>query len=196
MRAPILKFLTSSMEPHFLNNLPPAGPSTIRRQIILPYALIFADWRRERNQLKRRLRPRFLDASNEEIEDAISAAIELLLTKSHMFSTANEVRAWLFTSSIYCLMNERRKSWKRASLDEAAALPSEEDAAGAIELRDFLDVALEVLSNEDRELLLAKYRDGEPIAEFARKHGLSQERLHKRQQRALKKVQSRIKRFR
>jgi RNA polymerase sigma factor (sigma-70 family) len=75
-------------------------------------------------------------------------------------------------------------------------VPSEEGAAGAIELRDFLDVALEVLSNEDRELLLAKYRDGEPIAEFARKHGLSQERLHKRQQRALKKVQSRIKRFR
>ncbi|HWF44113.1 MAG TPA: sigma-70 family RNA polymerase sigma factor [Candidatus Kapabacteria bacterium] len=184
------------MEPHCLNTLPLDGPSIINRQIILPCALIFADWRRERNQLKRRLRPRFLGASNEEIEDAISAAIELLLTKSLLFSTANEVRAWLFTSSLYCLMNERRKLRKHTTLDEALNLPCEEDAARTLELRDFLDVMLDILSNEDRELLLAKYRDGESIAEFARMHGLSQERLHKRQQRALKKVQSRIKKIR
>ena len=184
------------MEPHFLNNLPVAGPSVIDRQIILPYALIFADWRRERNQLKRRLRPRFLDASNEEIEDAISAAIELLLTKSHTFSAANEVRAWLFTSSIYCLMNERRKSRKHTTLDEALNMSCKEDAARTLELRDLLDAALDVLSKDDRELLLAKYRDGESIAEYARKHDLSIGCLHKRQQRALKKVRSRIKKFR
>ncbi|GEM_PF-5272196 len=157
---------------------------------------IFADLRRERHRLKTRLRPRFATLSNDDLEDAISAAIELMLTRQLVFKSLDEMRAWLFTSSVYCLMNERRRVKKYMGLEEASSYASDEDCSRTLEQQSTLQAALTILNEADRELLLAKYTRGISIVEVATKRGTTVSSLHKRQQRALKRVRARMRSLR
>ena len=52
-------------------------------------------------------------------------------------------------------------------------IENEDETIHILEERDLIDVMLEVLSEDDRELLLERFESGNSIAEIARKEGHS-----------------------
>jgi DNA-directed RNA polymerase specialized sigma24 family protein len=119
-----------------------------------------------------------------------------LLAKVIVFETAAELRSWLYVTSSYCILNDRRKNRRRAAIEEAEGIGFDDEATVAFVNRDLIDAALSILTEGDRELLLAKYESGISIVENARLTYTSVTRLQKRQQRALKRVRLRGKKLR
>jgi len=164
--------------------------------IIPPYLLVFTDWPRERSRMRRQLRDVWRRASREDVDDAIEAAVELLFVKALEFPNAEIAKGWLYAAAINCLRNERRKSkrHKIADLEEATEVP--DGATMKSEKQELLELAMEALSEQDREILLARYMKGISITEYARRYGLKYEQLKKRQQRSLKKLKLIFKKLR
>jgi RNA polymerase sigma factor (sigma-70 family) len=148
----------------------------------------YETWKFENKRLIRGLRLRFTNVSGPDVEDAIEAAIELLLNKRINFLKIEEWRAWLFVSSSYCLMNIQKKNSNKVPIEDAMDIGIDDRNMRAFENRDIIEAAFEILSKEDRALLLAKFESGISIAEYARSIGCSPARLNKRQQRALKRI--------
>jgi RNA polymerase sigma factor (sigma-70 family) len=157
---------------------------------IAPGMNVYENWRRVNKRLIRNLLDRFSQASREDAEDAIETAIELLLRKGLIFSEIAGHRKWIFVTASFCLLNERKRSSHRAPIEDAYEIEKDDELIQAFENSDLIDTALEILSEEDRELLLKKFRDGISIVDYAHTTGNPPTRLHKREQRALKRIRA------
>jgi DNA-directed RNA polymerase specialized sigma24 family protein len=133
----------------------------------------YETWQRERKRIVRKLRARIPTATKWEAEDATEAAVELIFAKGYAFPKLDDYRALLFVSALYYLLNDRKKSRRLAPITEAIKIEIEDETIHILEERDMIDVMLEVLSEDDRELLMERFESGNSIAEIARKRGVT-----------------------
>jgi RNA polymerase sigma factor (sigma-70 family) len=171
----------------------PAASSQQPAVIIASGMSFYKNWRRECKRMVNSLCPHFPNSSKEDAEDALEAAIELRLKKGLIFEKIEEESAWLFAGAYYCLKNDRRKNRRRAPISDAIQIGCEDETIQAFENRDLIGAVFEILTDEDRELLLKKYRDGIPIPEIAKSEGSTTSKLQKRAQRAIEKVREKAK---
>ena len=120
------------------------------------------------------------------VEEAISSAIENLVTKVPIFENERAMHSWLFFSTRFYLLHELRRLRRSVPIGEDVL--SSRDEYRAVDHKHDIELMLEVLSVSDKELLLEHCHAGYPIVELAKKQGVSAERLESRSARAKKKI--------
>ncbi len=155
----------------------------------------YETWQRERKRIVRKLRARIPTASKWDAEDATEAAVELLFAKCYAFTKLDDYRGFLFVSALYYLLNDRKKARRLAPITEAMKIEIEDETIHILEERDLIDVMLEVLSEDDRELLLERFESGNSIAEIGRKRGVSAVSLRTRSSRIMRALREHREKF-
>jgi RNA polymerase sigma factor (sigma-70 family) len=105
--------------------------------------------------------------------------------------------AWLHATTHFKTAEARRAEQRRRTREQAAQLMSELDQSPGNDetwrqIRPLLDAALLELSEPDREIVLLRYFEGHGFAEIAARHAVSENTAHKRVERALEKLRSRL----
>lgn len=106
---------------------------------------------------------------------------------------------WLFTATRNAALNLMRDEQRRAHRELEVALAtvnveSDEPSRNWADLRPVLDAAMDGLNERDREAVLLRYFSGLPLDEIGRRFGASENTTRMRVQRALEKLQARLKR--
>ena len=107
--------------------------------------------------------------------------------------------AWLYRSTSFASLEMRRRESRRTLYERAAALESAlaSEAEQAVEwskIRPVLDETINHLGAHDREAIVLRYFAGRSYAEIGRRLGLSENTARMRVERALDKLQARLRR--
>jgi RNA polymerase sigma-70 factor (ECF subfamily) len=133
--------------------------------------------------------------------DAHEAAAEVFATAWRKYQDVPEGDAglyWLFGVARRVLSNQRRgrRRWqgllRRIESDIGQNLPSPEASAVASEQSREVRTALNHLRSMDREILTLVVWDEVPRSEVARMLGISPDAIHKRYQRALRRLEDQL----
>jgi RNA polymerase sigma-70 factor (ECF subfamily) len=144
--------------------------------------------------LTRHLRSYFirrLDAAA--AEDAVQETLIALHGRRATYDPAQPFTAWVYGIARYKLVDEYRRSKRRATvpLDEAQLLFAGEDAEAAVARRD-VGKLLDKLPAAKRALVTAVRLDGDSIAEVAARTGLSESAVKVNVHRAVKSLSDEV----
>ena len=114
------------------------------------------------------------------------AAIELSLVKGYALTKLDDWRAFLLVAATFYLLNDRKGMRHLIPIADAIDIEIEDEMIQHFESRNLIDAILEILSEEDRELLLERFESGKTIAEIAGTKGVTAESLRARSSRALR----------
>jgi RNA polymerase sigma-70 factor (ECF subfamily) len=131
--------------------------------------------------------PRFLVGSRDLFRRIVAIVVENTLRDKHEFFTRkrrDRAREQPFTDSVLCLDASAR----------AATSPSA--AAGRSEEQAWLQLALELLDPDDREIIVRREWDGEPFAAIGQRLGIAENAARMRFQRALGRLADGVERLR
>lgn len=130
--------------------------------------------------------------SSDEAEDIVASAFMLAARSFGSFDpTRAKFSTWVIKIAMNCMVSYYRKHHATVDLEEVPerifAEQSEEDA---IDNREVAMQLLEVLGDEERELVLLKYRDGMRNVDIARKLGMNPSTVSTMLARALAKMRN------
>jgi RNA polymerase sigma factor (sigma-70 family) len=121
-------------------------------------------------------------------EDATQAVFILLSQKAGALSQTF-LSGWLLTTSRYACANIRRSQLRRRQREQVVAMQhTTTTETPDDDLLDLLDQALCHLKTHDRQALVLRYLEEQPISDVARKLGVSEEAARKRVNRSLEKL--------
>lgn len=122
-------------------------------------------------------------------EDAVQETLIAIHGKRATYDPAQPFTAWVYGIARYKLVDEYRRSKRRATvpLDEAAILFVGGDAEAAMTRRD-LEKLLDKLTPAKRALVSAVKLDGDSIADIAARTGLSESAVKVNVHRAIKSL--------
>jgi RNA polymerase sigma-70 factor (ECF subfamily) len=127
--------------------------------------------------------------------EALQAAFVRIARHVRRFDREEAFWGWLAVVARSCVIDAARgRSRYRALLERYAGwfvAPRNRPVAEA-PLAEWLDDCLEALDTEDRALLLAKYRDGEPTAALAARAGCSPKAVESRLARLRRRVKEQL----
>jgi RNA polymerase sigma factor (sigma-70 family) len=129
-------------------------------------------------------------------EDAVQATFLVLARKCHTFSEKTVVAGWLFrtavnTSRNVLTMEVRRKRRERAAAKETEEMTTPEEETWE-EMRPVLDSAVASLPAGQRDAVVLRYMEGKSREEIAEQLGASEETIHKRLVRGLRKLRAKL----
>src|ERR1700722_7939793 len=124
-------------------------------------------------------------------EDATQMVFELLSRKAGKLRHA-KLGGWLVTAAHYTCANIKRGEDRRARREQGMAMPQSASASSASaeesELLGLLDAGLMKLREADREALVLRYLQEQPLGAVGQALGLSEDAARKRVERGLEKL--------
>ena len=128
----------------------------------------------------------------EAAREALQAALVKIVRHVRRFDRAEVWWSWLTVVARSCVIDGvRRQSRYRALLDRFSLFLATPDAPPADEpLAEWLEECLAELPADERELLSAKYRDGESVAALAADSGCTEKAMESRLARLRQRVKS------
>jgi RNA polymerase sigma-70 factor (ECF subfamily) len=124
-------------------------------------------------------------------EEAVQLALVRIASKVRVFQEDDAFWAWLARVVRSCVIDTARRQARYAAvLERLRALPNINPSSREIDHRfnDYLQAALASLPQADRELLSAKYDDGESTADLAARAGCTPKAIESRLARVRQRV--------
>lgn len=122
-------------------------------------------------------------------EDVAQTVFVDLARKAAALSRRPVLAGWLYTSTRYAAAQAVRTEVRRQGREAVAVAMNELDSGVAWEqLRPVIDEALDALGEPEREAVLLRYFEGQPLAEIGRQLEISEDASRMRIDRALEKM--------
>ena len=121
---------------------------------------------------------------NRDLAEDITQETFLRFFASETYRDTGQALQYLYTVARNLCIDERRKP-KTEELPDSLLSNTEEDILTSIDLR----IALDKLSEEERELILLRYINEVPLSVMSRLYGMSRFALYRRIQSITKKLQ-------
>ena len=126
-------------------------------------------------------------------EDVLADTFERVLRARRRFDPRKgSEKTWLYAIALNCLRDRARRSAAEGRALERLDPPAPPPAAGAVEERDAIGRALEVLSGEEREAIALRYGADLTVPEIARLTGERLTTVEGRVYRALRKLREEL----
>ena len=126
-------------------------------------------------------------------EDVLADTFERVLRARRRFDPRKgSEKTWLYAIALNCLRDRARRSAAEGRALERLYPPEPGSPAGAVEDRDQLGRALEVLSGEEREAIALRYGADLTVPEIARLTGERLTTVEGRVYRALRKLREEL----
>jgi RNA polymerase sigma factor (sigma-70 family) len=141
---------------------------------------------------------RRLDGDTQRAEDVVQEVFCAVARDAQRLSQHAVLTGWLYTATRNAVIDLMRAEKRRRAREKEAHLVQETSRSDAAtdwsRLRPVLDAAMDELSGTDREAVLLRFFQDRPFAEIGATLGLSEDTARKRVERALDKLQTKLRR--
>ncbi len=130
-------------------------------------------------------------------EDVAQSVFLDLVRKAQELSNRTNLAGWLYTATRFKATAHQRAEFRRKRHEEEASVMNELLANPELDwerVRSVIDDAMHDLSEADREALLARYFESQPLAAVAIRLGVRENAARMRVERALEKLENSLKR--
>jgi RNA polymerase sigma factor (sigma-70 family) len=140
---------------------------------------------------------RRLAGNRDDGDDLYQESLLAAMRKLGTLRDSSSFRPWLYSIVINRYKNHRRRFWRQAriTLNLESVDPEQEDnLSGECDSRRWLELALQVLTPEDRAMIVLHEIEGWPVGDLARAYGKAEGTIKARLFRSRRKMRRRLER--